>query len=198
MEIDDHDLTERVASRRGRRAFVRLHAKYHSRVKNFIAQNIECPCDVEDVAQNVFLELWKSTSRCQVNESVEAYLFGVSRNCIRRYWRSRARRVRTVPIDLACGIAKDLCIQDDHNQPGKASAQQLRKVFEDIVAELPPKAQAAARLRYIDGLPSRKAARRAGCSLPAFWRRLQRVRKALQGLVRKRRLPSDSNREFDI
>jgi len=66
-----------------------LYAKYHERLKRYIAQRIHSRSDADDLAQEVFVRLWETRAHYEIKESVEAYLFTVARNAIALHLRKK-------------------------------------------------------------------------------------------------------------
>jgi len=178
---------KRAIYRQDRKAVAVLHAKYYVHMKRYIASRISSIADADDLAQNVFVELCKGNGRYDGRGSVERYLFGITKNAIRKYHRERTSSIKTIPVDSVNDIGvKD--VQQCRGPVGQIEAQELKKAIEEAVAKLPPKARQAIKLRFIDGLSSKEGARNAGCSVNTFYKRLHMAVKALRKLkdVRER------------
>jgi len=74
----------------------------------------------------------------------------------------------------------------ENNDPGEMiSLHQFKRIVEIILTELPPKAREDVRLRFIENLSMEEAAKNAGCSIGAFYKRLERAERALRKAVKK-------------
>lgn len=71
-------------------------------------------------------------------------------------------------------------IQQQQDPVRQVSAQQLKKAIKGVLAQLPPKAREAIRLKFIEGLSSKEAAKRAGCHIDTFYHRFYEGLKALR------------------
>jgi RNA polymerase sigma-70 factor (ECF subfamily) len=183
--INENLILRRALYKKDRNALAFLHAKYHSRMKQYIAYRVNSATDAEDLTQDVFVELCKGNGCYDGHGNVEGYLFGIARNIVRRYLRDRANSIKTVRVDSISNLAVRGNIQQHTEPAGQIEEEELNKAIEDVVTQLPPKAREAIRLRFIEGLSSKEAAEKAGCSLYTFYKRLQRVMKTLQQIREK-------------
>jgi RNA polymerase sigma-70 factor (ECF subfamily) len=160
-----------------------LYAKYYERLKRYIAQRIHSVTDAEDLAQEVFVRLWETRAHYEIKESVEAYLFTVARNTIALYLRKKKNHQRDVPIGSIAEVADDHSIRQDQKSAGQVLQHQLQKTIQDMAVRLSPKAYEAIRLRFIEGLSVKEAAKKAGCSVKAFYSRQERSLKELKQMI---------------
>jgi RNA polymerase sigma-70 factor (ECF subfamily) len=74
----DRDLVARVAG--GDRAAVRLlFVRHHARVYRFVARQTGSESMADDIANEVFLELWKQAPRFEGRSEVTTWLLGIAR-----------------------------------------------------------------------------------------------------------------------
>ena len=161
-----------LTRRRDKKAVAALHKKYFSQIKHHITSRIGSVADAEDLAQDVFVEFYKGNGCYRENGNPEKYLFGIARNLVRGYYRKKVKSVRMIPIEE---ISPPTVLHDTqpHFDPvNVAENQELKKIIENAVAKLPPKARQALELRFIKGLDSKEAAKKAGCTAKVFRDRL--------------------------
>ncbi|MFC1582823.1 RNA polymerase sigma factor [Planctomycetota bacterium] len=95
MADDEYDLI--IAAQGGDQAafdaLVHLHQAW---VRGFISRYVNNPEDVFDVAQEVFIEVYRSLKRYDPERSFNAWLRGVAYNRVKLYFRTEKRR-RTGP-----------------------------------------------------------------------------------------------------
>ena len=161
QEIQDSILLWRTIHNKDREALGRLHSIYYLRIKHYIASRINSIPDAEDLAQDVFFELCEGNGSYDGQSEVKAYLFGVARNTIGRYYRNKKKQSQTVQIDSV----GDIVANGDIQQHQPVSIQELKELLKDATEQLPPKAGEAVRLRLCDGLTPKEAAERIGCSV---------------------------------
>jgi RNA polymerase sigma-70 factor (ECF subfamily) len=185
INVDESILLKRAIYQRDKKAVEVLHTKHYQSIFRYIAARVGFSADAEDIAQNVFVELCKGDGCYDGCGNVKEYLFGIARNNIRRYHRERTNSIRTVPVDSIedVGPSYNIRQQDPVHQ---VAEQQLKKAIKDALAQLPLKAQEAIRLRFIEGLNSKEAAKKAGSSTVAFRQRLHMAVRALRKLKSQR------------
>lgn len=170
IKIQDHVLLSRAIHKKDRKALGLLHSIYYPRIKHYIALRINSVTEAQDLAQNVFLELCKSNGTYKGPKNAEAYLFVIAKNLIALHYRNQSRQVRTISMESVGEISADI-------QPAEqVSQQELR----DLIALLPPKAQEAIRLRFIEGFSLKDAAKRTGCSIHVFCQRIYEAKKIIE------------------
>src|SRR5580765_1819435 len=103
------------------RAFAELVDKYKQPVINVAARMLRDPVEAEDLAQNVFVQVYKSADRYRVASKFSTWLFTIVRNLCLNEIRRRSRH----PAD-----SMDAAHPDQEDQP----LQQ----FEDKTTASPP------------------------------------------------------------
>src|ERR1035438_6432991 len=88
----DPDAALMLRVKRGdRAAFAELVEKYKQPVMNFVYRSLRDEIEAEDVAQNVFLQVYKSRSRYQRTAKFSTWLFTIARNLCLNDIRRRSR-----------------------------------------------------------------------------------------------------------
>jgi RNA polymerase sigma-70 factor (ECF subfamily) len=180
--IDENSILKRAIRQRDRTALAFLHTKYYSRMKHYIASHVNSIPDAEDLTQDVFVELCKGNESFNGCENAEKYLFGIARNIIRSYFRKKTDSARIIPIvSIDKHDAKQRTTQN-LVPLHRLQSQEQKQLIENTVAQLPPIAREALKLRFIDGLNSNEAAKKAGCSIHAFCQRIYKAKKNIDKL----------------
>ncbi len=153
-----------------------LYRRHVDRLTRYVHLHVGSLEETEDIVQNVFLELCKPGALNRANKDVDAYIFGTARHLMAQHLK-RAHARETGPSDAPPPSEPLL--------PPAGSDQNENDVerVHALLRQLPPKARDALRFRYLDGLSSRDAARRAGCSEHALHMRLYRAIHGLRELV---------------
>ena len=73
--------------------------EYYSGIKRYIASRIRNPDDAEDVTQHVFLEFYQNNNRCDNLQNPKAYLFGIARKLVGRYYSQRNKESEPQQLD---------------------------------------------------------------------------------------------------
>jgi RNA polymerase sigma-70 factor (ECF subfamily) len=149
---DEGELIE-AAARGDARAFdeiVRLKRELVARVAYQVTGDWE---DAIDVAQGVFVKLWKGLRRFDPARRFDTWLYRITVNAAIDMVRSRGRTLEPLPDELPAPVA-------DH--PGQEEALDLaalRRAFVRLAARLAPKQRAAFLLREIEGLDTAEVAK---------------------------------------
>lgn len=178
--MDDQLLLDRVVNGKDPKAFEVLYAKYYPRLHHHVAQRIDSAVDAEDLTQSVFVRLWETKARYEKGKSVGAYLFAVVNNTIAQHVRQKKRQCRRVSIDSIIESTTDSSIQREDGSAGQLPRHQPDSILENKGIRMSQKGREAVRLRFVEGLSTEQAARVAGCSIAAFYSRLERAIKALR------------------
>ena len=170
-DIDERIVLRRVVCHQDRRALATLYLKYHRQVKTYIASYTSSVADTEDLDQEVFIQLYMGKSHYDGRTDVKSYLMGIAKNIIRSYHRrkSKIRSSETVFIRSISTI-----------RSGDEIDQQFEKITKDAITRLHHKERQAIRLRFVESFSPKEAAKKAGCSLSAFYKRLERAERALR------------------
>ncbi|VAW17040.1 RNA polymerase sigma-E factor [hydrothermal vent metagenome] len=100
----DFDLVSRIAG--GDRAAIRLlFHRHHARIYRFVMRQTGSETMADDIANEVFLELWRQADKFEGRSQVSTWLMGIARFKV-----LSARRKRTearLDDDFAAGIADD-------------------------------------------------------------------------------------------
>lgn len=79
-----------------RDAFRRILHAYSLAVRSYIAVQVHALDDIDDLAQEVFLTAYRQLGDFRRGEDFGAWLRGIARNKVYRYYRSSARRSRAL------------------------------------------------------------------------------------------------------
>ena len=69
-------------------SFEETYNKYNKKIFNFSLRYLKNKVDAEEVVQDVFLKLWENCNSLKKDTNLNAWLFMVTFNCIRRKFRN--------------------------------------------------------------------------------------------------------------
>jgi RNA polymerase sigma-70 factor (ECF subfamily) len=170
---DDRKLAESILA--GDRAgFDLIYNTYFPRVYRFALKRLGDPGEAEDVAQDVFMAVFRSLSSYQGDSSLLVWIFGVTRNTVNR--RFRRRRARLEPLDeRVAEVAGDEAPAD--------AATDARRILDRCEAvierELTPLQRRIFHLKHLRRQSIRTIADTLGKSEDAVKANLYRMRQAL-------------------
>jgi RNA polymerase sigma factor (sigma-70 family) len=178
FDINDRFLLLRAVCHEDREALGTLYLKYAPQVKAYIASHVDSVADTEDLAQEVFLQICRGKGHYDSSKGPEQYILGISTNIIRRYHRRKRmiRRSESVFIQSVSAI-------HSRNNIDK----QLEKIVEAAENQLSNKERQAFRLRFVENLNPKEAAKKAGCSIRAFYKRLEKAEKVLREALKNKK-----------
>src|SRR5215216_4282759 len=118
-------------------AFEELVEKHQTLVAGTIARMLGSNSDVEDIAQQVFIRVWKSARRYVPRAKFTTWLLKITRNLVFNELR-RAKRRAQVPLQSEPG-AEEIPLKDETNPAPDASLLQdeLQQAIEQAILQLP-------------------------------------------------------------
>lgn len=171
-----------------RAAFDALVRRHQARTYNFVRALVNDDADAEDVAQEIFVRVWKSIARFRGDSAFRTWLFRISVNVARTHLARRSRwRLFTRPAAAADTEAGGS--PDDPPSPERLEDDLVRRdAIDRALATLSPEMRTAVTLRDVEGLEYREIARvldvPIGTVESRIFRARQRLRPLLEALVR--------------
>ena len=178
-------LLARAVRAHDRAALEALHGKYYLRVKAYVTSHLgSCP-EVDDVVQEVFLALFRGGGCYDGHGDPLGYILGIAQNAVRRCIRGKQRDLKHDQDHLPEVLAEHLKTTHQYDPHRLVCDQEALAVIRTLMADLSPEARQAMRLRFVEELDARQSAAKAGCSVPAYVKRLHTALKQLQRRWRK-------------
>jgi RNA polymerase sigma-70 factor (ECF subfamily) len=181
----DPDAALMLRVKRGdRAAFTELVEKYKQPVMNFVCRSLRDETEAEDLAQNVFLQVYKSRDRYERTAKFSTWLFTIARNLCLNEIRRRTRH----PAESL----DDTHVESDDLPPRQYEDKQvflptenvlhgeLARKIEEALAALPENQRTAILLCRQDELSYEEIAQVLGCSLSATKSLIHRGRETLK------------------
>ena len=180
----DHALMARVAEG-DHRAFRQLVERHQDSVVGTVTKMLGNTSDSEDIAQMVFIRVWKHARRYKPDNKFTTYLYTIVRHLVYNESRRRTRK-RTVSADQR---------EDEHHlqYPGDPAAQpdatlldtELRAAIDTAIESLPENQRLAVVLRRYENLPYEEIAEVLATSVPSVKSLLFRARTTLRESLSK-------------
>ncbi|MDL5055367.1 sigma-70 family RNA polymerase sigma factor [Oscillatoria laete-virens NRMC-F 0139] len=182
----DHDTQLMVQVSRGDlRAFEELVTKHKSAVVNTVYKMIGDINEAEDVAQNVFIQIYKAAPRYQPSAKFTTWMFTIVRNLSL----NEIRRRGTHKLDSLEGSqAPDDSDRPDPqfaDQKSKTSMQvaeqnELERAIDEALGSLPENQRTALILRRYEDMPYEEIAKVINCSVAATKSIIFRARETMK------------------
>lgn len=184
-EISDPDAALMLRVKRGdRAAFAELVEKYKQPLFNFICRTLRDEAESEDLAQNVFLQVYKSRQRYQHTAKFSTWLFTIARNLclneIRRRSRHPAESIEEQHGDNEDHPQRQYEDKKVHLPTENVLHGELASKIEEALADLPENQRTAILLCRQDELSYEEIAEILECSLSATKSLIHRGREALK------------------
>jgi RNA polymerase sigma-70 factor, ECF subfamily len=165
-------------------AFAELVDKYKQPVVNFICRMLRDETEAEDLAQNVFVQVFKSAHRYRVSAKFSTWLFTITRNLCLNEIRRRSRH----PAESLDAPHPEYDDQPRHQfedretslPPDNLLHRELEQTIEQALASLPENQRTAILLCRQEDLSYEEIAEVLGCSLSATKSLIHRGRETLK------------------
>jgi RNA polymerase sigma-70 factor (ECF subfamily) len=184
-EPSDLDAALMLRVKRGdRAAFAELVEKYRQPLFNFICRTLRDESESEDLAQNVFLQVYKSRQRYQPTAKFSTWLFTIARNLCLNEIRRRSRHPAE-SIEENHGENDDLPQRQYEDKKNSLPAEnvlqgELATKIEEAIAQLPETQRTAILLCRQDDLSYEQIAEILDTSLSATKSLIHRGRETLK------------------
>ena len=175
----------RLVGRGDSGAFEELIEKHQALVAGTVARMLGSNSEVEDIAQQVFIRVWKSARRYVPRAKFTTWLLKITRNLVFNELR-RTKRHAHVPLQSERG-AEDPPLKDDLNLAPDASLleAELQRTIEQAIFDLPEAQRMALVLRRYEQFSYEQIADVLDLSVPAVKSVLFRARSELRSRLSK-------------
>lgn len=166
-------------------AFEQLFSRHLGRVVAFATQFVGSRARAEELAQDVFLRIYRNRSRYEPKARFSTWLFRmVSNACVsekrRPGFRAKMQAVHAIGEDERPQVE----IPTASTEHGVAEREALRKT-QALIAKLPAQQRAALLLARAEGLSYEEVAEALGCSVSAVKSLVHRATLALRDAMRE-------------
>lgn len=161
-------------------AFEQLIERHQSSVIGTVSKMLGNPSDAEDIAQQVFIRLWKSAPRYKPKAKFTTFLFTITRNLVFNESRRKSRK-KQYSIEER---EDDFHLQTQDHQTAAPDRdilqQELRLAIDQAINRLPKKQRMAVILRRYENMPYDEIGKILNLSVSAIKSQLFRARHALR------------------
>jgi RNA polymerase sigma-70 factor (ECF subfamily) len=182
----DFELMARIANG-DHVAFRHLVERHQNAVIGTVAKMLGNPSEAQDIAQQVFLRVWRNAKRYQPDAKFTTYLFTITRNLVFNETRRR-RRKKEVSSDAREEFSQQLIEERPDRQPDAQLLEaELQAAVDAAIASLPEIQRMAVILRRYEQLSYEELASTLNLSISAvkslLFRARGSLRLALQGYL---------------
>jgi RNA polymerase sigma-70 factor (ECF subfamily) len=175
----DFQLMERVGAG-DHEAFRELVERHQVAVLGTVAKMLGNPSEAEDIAQQVFLRIWRNAKRYRPDAKFTTYLYTITRNLVFNETRRRSRK-KEVSADELEENSNHLIAASSDRQPDSELLQvELQRAVDAAIAGLPEAQRMAVVLRRYEQLSYEEIAEVLSLSVSAVKSLLFRARTTLR------------------
>jgi RNA polymerase sigma-70 factor, ECF subfamily len=165
-------------------AFTELVEKYKQPIMNLAYRTVRDMTEAEDLAQNVFVQVYKSAARYKSTAKFSTWLFTIARNLCLNEIRRRSRH-RAESLDATHPEQDDQPLQQYEDKktfspPESLLQGELAQQIDRALADLPENQRSAILLCRQDELSYEEIAEALGCSVSATKSLIHRGRETLK------------------
>jgi len=165
-------------------AFTELVEKYKQPIMNLVYRTIHDPTEAEDLAQNVFVQVFKSAPRYKNTAKFSTWLFTIARNLCLNEIRRRSRHPAE-SLDVPHPEQEDQPLHQFEDKktfspPESLLHGELARKIEEAMADLPENQRSAILLCRQEDLSYEEIADILGCSVSATKSLIHRGRETLK------------------
>ena len=150
----------------------------HVRIRAYIAGMGIPPHEVDDVAQDVYLELYKNLEKVPAEVPIERWVKGIARNLCLNHIRRNARRGR---LHREALVEIMSTTETQLEKTGEQTSMQF--ALDGCCEKLPEKSRQILLLRYTEDLPSAAIAKTLNSTAAAIRVALHRIRAQLKDCI---------------
>ena len=162
-------------------AFAKIVKKHQHAVLGTVAKMTNQSPDTEDIAQQVFIRLWKSAERYKPTAKFTTFLFTITKNLVFNATRKKSGKNEYSFGALEGKWRQSIEDKRSDSRPDKLIEQtELRQIIDEAISSLPEKQRLAVVLRRYEKMPYEEIAETLGISIPAVKSQLFRARTALR------------------
>ena len=159
LHPDDHSEARSCLKADDCQSFEVIYAQLAGRLYQYIYSRVRQRDISEEIVQEIFVSLWQKHHSTEIEQSVEAYLFGAAKFRILSYIRSESVR-----RNYAKSFSAFAATQFDNSVEESIDVSDLEQSISRSIASLPQKCQTAFKLSRIEHQPIAKIARQMNIS----------------------------------
>ena len=160
-------------------AFEKIYSRYHRRVYSICLRMTRSRSDAEDLAQEVFVQLFRKIGTFRGEASFATWLHRLTVNQVLMHFRKPVVRMEETTEDGA--IPESLCVAQNRVQMSVVNSISL----EAAVRQLSPGYRAVFILHDVEGYEHEQIGRMLGCAIGTSKSQLHKARMKLRLLLKK-------------
>lgn len=183
--VNDEELVKRIISG-DVDAFEEIIQKYEKKIFGLIYNMLKCENDIEDIAQEVFLKVYRNLDKFKGDSSLYTWIYRIATNTCLDYLKKR-REVVYIDEKIKTDDGEvDFQLQSSEKQQDELyEDKELKEKLEKCIDKLPPKQKAMIILRDVKGLSYEEISKILDLKLGTVKSQINRARLKLKDLLEK-------------
>jgi RNA polymerase sigma-70 factor (ECF subfamily) len=163
------------------KAFEMLVTRYQQKVANIISRYVRDRDEVLDVAQEVFIKVYKALPRFRGDSAFYTWIYRIAINTSKNHLVARSRRIQNSDVEPeeAERYASALEMQNFDTPEAEYARQEIETAVTKAVDDLPEDLRSAIVMREVDGLSYEEIAKAMDCPIGTVRSRIFRARDAI-------------------
>lgn len=161
-------------------AFRHLVEKHQHAVVGTIAKMLRDPIEAEDLAQQVFIRIWKHAPRWKPDAKFTTYLFTIARNLVYNESRRRSRRKEVSADERQDAKGYEPAGESRAEPDAEVARAEMHDEIDSVIASLPEAQRTAVVLYSYESMPYEEIAEVLGVSVSSVKSLLFRARSTLR------------------
>ncbi len=180
----DQQLVERV-QKGDKRAFDLLVVKYQHKILAIVGRFVRDSAEVQDVAQEAFIKAYRALGNFRGDSAFYTWLYRIAINTAKNHLVARSRRPPASDVDMddAEFYSGSDVLKDRATPENLLFRDELQKVVNDTIENLPEDLKTAVTLREFEGLSYEEIAVVMDCPMGTVRSRIFRAREAIDKQV---------------
>ncbi len=167
-------------------AYELLVNRYQQKVANVISKFIKDRHEIQDVAQEVFIKVYRALPNFRGESSFYTWIYRIAVNTSKNHLVARSRRIQNTQVEFE--DAESFASNEDYRNldtPDAVYARgELEQTMSKAIAQLPEDLKAAIVLREVEGLSYDEIAAQMDCPIGTVRSRIFRARDAIDQALR--------------
>lgn len=157
-----------------------LIRRHQNSVYATVARMLNNGPDVEDIAQQVFIRIWRGAKSYEPSARFTTWMFTILRNLVFNEMRRQKRKPTTSSNAIEADGGMILSLENSHSPDEALEQTELQRAVDQAIASLPEKARMAVQLRRFENMPYEEIAKTLDMTVPATKSLLFRARNMLK------------------
>ena len=164
-------------------SFRQLVEQNQRQIRLYLGKYVQCPSQVDDIAQEVFLVAFRELNRFLFESKFSTWLIGIARNKALEFLKAETKARNSRKEFFEAEIASRQISRLEHQQRESELAEQRLSAMQFCLEELPKKARELIDRYYFDQQTANNIAKNADISAGSVRMKLLRIRQILQKCI---------------